>query len=811
MFYVDDGLLIHDRGGPSAWFRLTMHRQELLSRDEWSAQVDREVQRLAALAGMDCQLVGVHRAYGVEDWKLRLLAVTPHPNSGFFEELDSTGDRISNHDSGKEVYLGVRLAADKGTKRWQALRSLFQSSDRWLGLQDPRPDRGTLSEVRRLADRAYRRVQVGGLGARPASAAEIRWLLRRTYWRSLTMPLGEPNRGAWGGEAHELLTGAHVENGYHHLHVVRRDGGEFWVSVLGYSYLPDRMEDAACWLNLHEELDFPVEFQARYRVLAREEAVKAVEAVTARVRDQFDHIREIPDLSVPRALEEQMQETDDIEHSVKVLRRSLVRVWPRLVITGSTEEELRERVQTAVDHFNDELQIRVDVPSGDQRALFLECIPGMPFALPDLYRQEMPLDTLAASGALVATSLGDDSGPYLGVKAEDGTPVHLDPHLASRRNEPTLIGIFGVLGHGKSVCAMKTVWWDRLRGASAAMVAPEGCPRGFLELCRRAGRVNEIWLDDDEQSGNVSLDPYRIMADPFEGAQLAGTMLQTLLPWGQPAEVKTAILAAVSQEAAVHGDRSSLLGAVRLLRSEHGSTPGARAAADVLEFMSRWPVARMLFRESDRHLDLANALTVLQFRGLRLPKREMSPERWTEQHRIATAAMHGMVAIASCISDVGGPEHPKLSFYDDAHVVLANPDGRTTIDAMVLRGRKKHETPIIASQNVTHLLSDAQSEQNTLLSNMAIAMVFRLPDEAEAKAACRVLRISPTEENIRLIQSLGPEVHPGEPPPYSECLLRDLDGNVGRVQIDLERLEIIRAFNTTPGARFLPDTEQEAV
>ncbi|MBO0702939.1 MAG: hypothetical protein J2P38_08400, partial [Candidatus Dormibacteraeota bacterium] len=240
MFYVDNGLLIHDRGGPSAWFRLTMHRQELLSHEEWSALVDREVQRLAALGGMDCQLIGVHRAYSVDDWKLRLLGETPHPNPGFFEELEATGDRISGHDSGKEVYLGVRLGVDRNTSRWQGLRSLLRSSDRWLGLEDPRPDSKTMAEVGRLAERAYRRVSVGALGARPASAAEIRWLVRRSYWRSLTMPLGEPNRRAWGGEAHELLSGAHVENGYHHLHVVRRDGGEFWVSVLGYSYLPDR-------------------------------------------------------------------------------------------------------------------------------------------------------------------------------------------------------------------------------------------------------------------------------------------------------------------------------------------------------------------------------------------------------------------------------------------------------------------------------------------------------------------------------------------------------------------------------------------
>lgn len=157
----------------------------------------------------------------------------------------------------KEAYLGVRLATENGTSWKASARSFLQTSDRWLGLEDPRQDQHTLEEVKGLAERAYRRVSVGGLGARPASATEIRWLLRRTYWRSLTMPLGEPNRRAWGGEAHELLSGAHVENGYHHLHVVRRDGSDFWVAGLGYAYTPDRMEDAACRLNLHEELVFP--------------------------------------------------------------------------------------------------------------------------------------------------------------------------------------------------------------------------------------------------------------------------------------------------------------------------------------------------------------------------------------------------------------------------------------------------------------------------------------------------------------------------------------------------------------------------
>ncbi|MGH7922043.1 MAG: ATP-binding protein, partial [Candidatus Dormibacteraceae bacterium] len=537
-------------------------------------------------------MLGVHRAYSVDEWKLRLLAATPRPNPGYFEEVEQTAARLQDYESGREVYLGVRLI-ENAASGWRQKLGL-NKAEQWITAAMPRPTEKQMEEYGRLGQRALNRVQAGSLGARPAYAEEIRWLLRRTYWRSLPMPLGEPHRQAWGGEAHALLDGAKVENRYHYLHVVRRDGQDFWVVVLGFSRLPEQFGDGgdgdmtAGWLHLASELAFPVEFGVRYRVLPRPEAVSAVQAVTARVRGQVDHIREIPGATVPRALEEQFQQTDDIEHSVKVLRQTLVKAWPRLIVVGSSEKQLAERVQDTVDHFHDELEIDLESPAAAQRRLFRECMPGVPFEAVNkgIYPQEMALKTLAGAGALIATALGDPDGPYVGVTTSDNTPVHLDPHYASRADAATLMVLAGVLGRGKSVLAMKTIWWDRLRGASAAMVAPEGCPRGFIDLCCEAGRVNEVWLDDDQQSGNVSLDPFRIMADPFEGAQLAATMMQTLLPWGQTSAVKTAILASVSQEAVAHGHKASLLGAVRMLRAEHGSTEGAKAAADVLEFMS---------------------------------------------------------------------------------------------------------------------------------------------------------------------------------------------------------------------------------
>jgi hypothetical protein len=118
---------------------------------------------------------------------------------------------------------------------------------------------------------------------------------------------------------------------------------------------------------------------------------------------------------------------------------------------------------------------------------------------------------------------------------------------------------------------------------------------------------------------------------------------------------------------------------------------------------------------------------------------------------------------------------------------------------MVLRGRKKHETPVLATQNVSHLFSDSEADENTLISNCGIAVVFRLPDEKEARAGCRLLKIEPTIENIRHIQTLGPNHEEGKPVPFSVCLIRDLEDNVGEVQIDLERDSIRAALSTTPG------------
>ena len=805
MYYLEPGLLVHDAGGPSAWFRLDLRRQEMLAEEDWHREVTKQVARLAAFAGMDCQLLGVHRAWGVEGWIERFTAATPDPNPGWIEGLGETADRIAGADvQRKEVYLGIALVANH---RGDLVRGLLKSPEQWLSLEDPRPSGKALEALRAQTAMLRPKVAVGALGGRPASASELRWLLRRSYWRSLSMPFGEPNRITWGGDAKELLNDAVIENHHAYLHVTRPlDDVEFYCASLALAHIPSDLPDmAGDWLALQEELGWPVEFQVRFRVMEGPEATRTVERQIRPLRDQVSHLLEVPTDEIPRALAEQAEKAEDVVHRISRQHEPAVDASPRLMVAAPTLAELRDRLKLTRSHFRDEMRVELAVPTGDQLALFREFMPGSPFELRSSYRHPMSLEALAGAGALGGSHLGDSQGPYIGVTTVTGEPVTFDPHRAAELNKPTLIGIAGAPGGGKTVAAYNMALWERRRRASVVLVDPEGIPTGFADLCRQSGAVNEIRLDDPS-AANVSLDPYRVLPTQ-EAAQLAATMLTTMLPPGMPPTVRNAIIAASSRAADEYGEQARLTLALDILLQEYGaSNNDVKAAAETLKYISGWGIAESCFARADTaEIELYDALTILKFRGLPIPNASLSPERWTDQHRVATAIMHAMIALAGRIIDVGGPDHPTMSIYDDALPILSNEEGRATIERETLRGRKANHVPVIISQNASHLTAggSAGAGQQTLISNLASAFVFRLGDPEEARAGCRLLGIPATEQNVNLLMTIGPAIDEDsdELPAYSECVFRDLSGSAGRVQLDLVTDEVRMAFNTTPGRR----------
>ena len=820
LHYVEDGLLVHETGGPSVWFKLALRRRELLSVEEIRSEIEREAQRVAALTGLNCHLVGVPRGYRVEEWVQRLQDATPDQNEGFEDLLSEMVDRISRSEiMRREVYLGVYLDHEEERRKAWDVQGLLKSVDRFLSSADPRPSERKLEEWRAMRDFLRPKVDVGGLGGEIASAGDLRWLLGRTYWRGMPHVQYGENRSAWGGELQALFDDVDIENHHGLLRVIRSTAdpihkipaGEFWAATLAYSRFPDRLpETGGEWLYAYEELDVPVEFSCRFRVLSQGESVAAMSRVVKRTIDQVRHIEEIPGTQVPRDLEEKNEHAQELQFRVTQEREALLSAWPRLMVTALTEEALRERVERLIAHYHDYLQIELVRPTGDQQLLFEECIPGSPFQLEANYPQDMNVPALAGAGSTANTSLGDVEGPYIGRTSTGGNPVTFDPHRSARINHPTLIFIGGTLGAGKSNLGYLLALLDRARGASVVYVDPKGEADGLMRLCAGMGNgVNCVRLD---QVGAGLLDPWRLIKDLGRAQTLASTMLQSMLR-DPGREVGNAIIGACGQ----------LAEHTRLSRKERPNSPHYPALAEVLEILeesyhseevraasaalraiSRSWLAEACFSMGEAHdFDMYDALTVLQFKGLPLPPAGLAPSAYTDDHRVATAVMHAMTSLAATVIDVGGKDHPKMIFYDDALPVLQNEVGRALLMGDVLRGRSMNCVPVVISQNATHLLIDDDAGQaETLASNLGAAFVFRLPDYREAEAGCRVLRIPPDEWNVHTIQRLGPEADDsGELPGFSECIFRDAAGAVGRLQVDLLTQEIVEAFSTTPGRR----------
>ncbi len=452
-------------------------------------------------------------------------------------------------------------------------------------------------------------------------------------------------------------------------------------------------------------------------------------------------------------------------------------------MAAADPEELHGRVQDLIERYAD-LGIELVVPTGDQLNAFRQACPGDQVRVPDL-DHKMAVETLAGSLYVASSKLGDD-GCYLGVGLGN-VPVGFDITRAARTRRPTLVVVIGQPGCGKTTLGKKVCWQGRLRGVSTVFVDPGQEGDGLASL-PGIGRVNQVRLDEGSAG---RLDPFRIYRDRGEAALLAADLCRHFLPVKLAQEVDH--LLGIAAERVSQSERPSLRAVIDTLRGF--TTEGApQWAADNLEAVSRLPMARTCFAtEQVPDLDLLNALTLLQFRNLAVPDANVQREDYDLRDRLAVGLVHALTALAGRLIDAGTDADPKAIFYIEARIIMGSRQGLALLERDVLRGRKRNTAPWIDTQNATHVSSP------TLSGNLAGAFVFRLDSPVEIDAACDLLGVAQEPENRARISQLGLAEAGEETIRYSECLHRDVDGNVGTLFVDLESEELRQAFDTTPG------------
>jgi hypothetical protein len=97
-------------------------------------------------------------------------------------------------------------------------------------------------------------------------------------------------------------------------------------------------------------------------------------------------------------------------------------------------------------------------------------------------------------------------------------------------------------------------------------------------------------------------------------------------------------------------------------------------------------------------------------------------------------------------------------------------------------GRSKNGAILLVTQNAGDLLG------SEVVNNSSAKLAFRSTDRDEVDNVLKLLGLAATDDNVQLVQSLA----------TGECLMRDVDGRVGTVSIELLDDALLSAFNTTP-------------
>jgi len=165
--------------------------------------------------------------------------------------------------------------------------------------------------------------------------------------------------------------------------------------------------------------------------------------------------------------------------------------------------------------------------------------------------------------------------------------------------------------------------------------------------------------------------------------------------------------------------------------------------------------------------------------GLSLPDPGASRETYTRAERVSVATLT-LVAAKALRLVSGNRQRHKIVLLDEAWFFLSSAQGRALLNRLIRLARAFNATVLVATQRLADL--------GDLSELFGVYLIFGQETEAEARAGLAQIGLDPEGAlALRLTEYR-----------QGECLMRDLEGRVGEVQIDPVFEELLDALDSTP-------------
>ena len=532
-----------------------------------------------------------------------------------------------------------------------------------------------------------------------------------------------------------------------------------------------------------QQFTFPVDTSMNVEIVENRKALTTVRNKKKELKDLDNHAYQAGSETSSNVVDA-LDSVDELETDLDQSKESMYKLSYVIRVSAPDLDELKRRCDEVKD-FYDDLNVKLVRPAGDMLGLHSEFLPASKRYIND-YVQYVKSDFLAGLGFGATQQLGETTGIYMGYSVDTGRNVYLQPSLASQGVKGTVTNALasafvGSLGGGKSFCNNLLVYYAVLFGGQALMLDPKSERGNWKEtLPEIAHEINIVNLTSDKDNAGL-LDPFVIMKNVKDAESLAIDILTFLTGISSRDGEKFPVLRKAVRSV-TQSDSRGLLHVIDELRRE--DTPISRNIADHIDSFTDYDFAHLLFSDGtvENAISLDNQLNIIQVADLVLPDKDTTFEEYTT---IELLSVSMLIVISTFALDFIHSDRSifKIVDLDEAWAFLNVAQGETLSNKLVRAGRAMQAGVYFVTQ------SSGDVSKESLKNNIGLKFAFRSTDINEIKQTLEFFGIDKDDENN---QKRLRDLENGQ------CLLQDLYGRVGVVQIHPVFEELLHAFDTRP-------------
>ena len=532
-----------------------------------------------------------------------------------------------------------------------------------------------------------------------------------------------------------------------------------------------------------QQFTFPVDTSMNVEIVENRKALTTVRNKKKELKDLDNHAYQAGSETSSNVVDA-LDSVDELETDLDQTKESMYKLSYVIRVSAPDLDELKRRCDEVKD-FYDDLNVKLVRPAGDMLGLHSEFLPASKRYIND-YVQYVKSDFLAGLGFGATQQLGETTGIYMGYSVDTGRNVYLQPSLASQGVKGTVTNALasafvGSLGGGKSFCNNLLVYYAVLFGGQAVILDPKSERGNWKEtLPEIAHEINIVNLTSDKDNAGL-LDPFVIMKNVKDAESLAIDILTFLTGISSRDGEKFPVLRKAVRSV-TQSDSRGLLHVIDELRRE--DTPISRNIADHIDSFTDYDFAHLLFSDGtvENAISLDNQLNIIQVADLVLPDKDTTFEEYTT---IELLSVSMLIVISTFALDFIHSDRSifKIVDLDEAWAFLNVAQGETLSNKLVRAGRAMQAGVYFVTQ------SSGDVSKESLKNNIGLKFAFRSTDINEIKQTLEFFGIDKDDENN---QKRLRDLENGQ------CLLQDLYGRVGVVQIHPVFEELLHAFDTRP-------------